>query len=368
MKRRNEGVDLLRCAAMLMIVVLHVMNHGGVLGAAVQGSPSYNAAWLLHCACFSAVNCYALISGYVGVKAEIRYRRIVSLWLQVVFYSALISLLLPLLIPDVAQRPIISAFFPVVHRNYWYFTAYFALFFLTPLINKGLAAMTETETKRLLIGIFAVFSVLGVLPYFNLFSAFEVEDIFHLGEGSSVIWLALLYIAGGCIRLHGFGKDVRAWKLWTAFAVSVLISWCFKLYVEQDAPQTLRPLLDGLALFYYPAPTTVIAAVCLLLLFSRVKTLPALPGKIVRFLTPSAFAVYLIHEHKLVRAGLISGRFASFAADGPLMLIIKALITALAIFLACCLIDQLRLLLFRALRIQQAVDWLADRGNVDAEE
>lgn len=368
MKRRNEGVDLLRCASMLMIVVLHVMNHGGVLNAAVRGTTSYNAAWLLHCACFCAVNCYALISGYVGVKADHRFRNIIPLWLQVVFYSVLISLLLPLLIPGVAQRPLISAFFPAVHRNYWYFTAYFALFFLMPLLNKGLAAMTEAEAKRLLIGLLAVFSVLGTLPYFNIFSAFEVQDVFLLNGGSSVIWLALMYIVGGCVRLHGFGKSIRAWKLWTGFGLSVLISWCFKLYVEQDAPQALRPLLDKLALFHYPAPTMVTAALCLLLLSSRAKILPSLPGKIVRFLAPSTFSVYLIHEHNMVRAGLISGRFAPFAADSPLLLIGKALITALAIFLACCLIDQLRLLLFKGLRLRQAVDWLADRSNADAAE
>lgn len=53
---------------------------------------------------------------------------------------------------------------------------------------------------------------------------------------------------------------------------------------------------------------------------------------------------------------------------GPLMLIVKALLTALAIFLACCLIDQLWRLLYRLLRIGPAIDWLANRAHADAEE
>ncbi|MBR6668219.1 MAG: acyltransferase family protein [Clostridia bacterium] len=67
MKKRNEGIDLLRCLAMLMVVVLHVLNHGGILESSARGMPVYNAAWLLRAAGTCAVNCYALISGYVGV-------------------------------------------------------------------------------------------------------------------------------------------------------------------------------------------------------------------------------------------------------------------------------------------------------------
>ena len=119
------------------------------------------------------------------------------------------------------------------------------------------------------------------------------------------------------------------------------------------------------ALFYYFSPTMVIAAVCLLLIFSRASKLPVLPGKIVRLLAPAAFSVYLIHEHPQVRAGLISGRFARYAAGNPLGMIAKVLFAALAIFAVCCMIDQLRLLLFRALRIRQALDWIADRGHAE---
>ena len=365
MNRRNEGIDLLRCVSMLMIVVLHVLNHGGILAVCTPGSTLYNAAWLLEFTSGCAVNCYALISGYVGVTARHRYRNIIALWLQVAFYAVLIALLLPLFISGAEQRPLIAAFLPVIHRYYWYFTAYFALFFLMPLMNKGIGAMTASEAKKLLTGLFAVFSGMSVLPYINVLDAVRMEDVFLLGEGYSVIWLLMMYIAGGCIRRHGFGESVRAWKLWTGFGLSVLAGWCFKLLVEQDAPEKIRALVEENALFYYFSPTMVIAAVCLLLIFSRASKLPVLPGKIVRLLAPAAFSVYLIHEHPQVRAGLISGRFARYAAGNPLGMIAKVLFAALAIFAVCCMIDQLRLLLFRALRIRQALDWIADRGHAE---
>lgn len=360
MKRRNEGIDLLRCWAMLMIIVLHVLNHGGILKAAVVGSTSYHGAWLLESAAYSAVNCYALIAGYVGVKAEYRYRRIIPLWLQVVFYSVVIALLQPLL-PGAEKVPFIVALLPVTHRHYWYFTCYFGLFFLMPLFNKAINSMNRMEAKRLLMGVLLVFCGMSMLPYFNLFKAIKTEDIFGLGDGYSVTWLALMYVVGGCIRVHGFGRRIRGWTLLTGYSLTVLVSWLFKLFVEEEASETLKPLLDANAFLNYPAVTTVMAALCLLLLFSRMKELPPLLGKIVGLVTPSTFAVYLIHEHRVVRSGLLAKRFESIAAAPPLELAGKVLLAAVLIFMVGVLIDLLRRHLFRMLRVGQTVDWLADR-------
>ena len=60
------GRDRLRMAAMFMVAVLHVLGAGGVLNSATPLSPDYVTAWLLETAAFCAVNCYALLSGYVG--------------------------------------------------------------------------------------------------------------------------------------------------------------------------------------------------------------------------------------------------------------------------------------------------------------
>lgn len=368
MQKRNEGIDLLRCVSMLMVAALHVLNHGGVLSAAAAGSTSYHAAWLLRSVASCAVNCYALISGYVGVRARFRFRNIIPLWLQVTFYSVLIALILPVFIPGVEQMPLIAAVFPVIHRHYWYFTAYFALFFLMPLINRGITVMSRTEAKKLMVTLLAVFSGLSILPYFNLFRAIKTEDIFVLGEGASVLWLAVLYIVGGCIRVHGFGRDIRAWALWAGYGSAVLISWLYKLHVEEDVSAALRPLLHTNTLLNNTAPTTLIAGLCLLLLFSRVKQLPELPARIVGFMAPSAFSVYLIHEHRMVRAGLIQNRFAGFGADSPLWLMGKVLLAAVVIFALGVLIDQLRRFLFRWLRVRQGVDWLADLLPADENE
>lgn len=65
-KKRNSGIELLRIIAMFSIVVLHIVGIGGINNAYPLHSAGYAAALLLRSVTFCSVNCYALISGYVG--------------------------------------------------------------------------------------------------------------------------------------------------------------------------------------------------------------------------------------------------------------------------------------------------------------
>ena len=63
-------------------------------------------------AAYCAVNCYGLISGYVGIYLKYRYTNIVILWLQVVLYSAGCTLVFYLLNPgSVGGLRLINSFF-----------------------------------------------------------------------------------------------------------------------------------------------------------------------------------------------------------------------------------------------------------------
>ena len=67
---RNYGIDLLRFVAMLGIVTLHILNHGGGLSAETDILRS-SVIWMIEIAAYPAVNCYALISGYTGYKLSL---------------------------------------------------------------------------------------------------------------------------------------------------------------------------------------------------------------------------------------------------------------------------------------------------------
>ena len=90
---RNYGLDSLRLLSMFMVTLLHVLGQGGVLKSTTPLSINYEVAWLLEIAAFCAVNCYVLISGYVSIDSTPKALNIVLLWLQVLFYSLVVTLL-----------------------------------------------------------------------------------------------------------------------------------------------------------------------------------------------------------------------------------------------------------------------------------
>ena len=87
-ENRNYGIDALRLFSMFLVVILHVLGRGGILGATNGGK--LFVCMILETAAFCSVDCFALISGYVSYSGEekpFRYSKYIHLWLQVVFYS-----------------------------------------------------------------------------------------------------------------------------------------------------------------------------------------------------------------------------------------------------------------------------------------
>ena len=86
--KRNPGIDFLRLLAMYLVVVYHLLFHGGILDAGQNSG----AAQLLRVLTLCAVDGFALISGYVGLREEkprFPVNRMARLWLQTLFYSLL---------------------------------------------------------------------------------------------------------------------------------------------------------------------------------------------------------------------------------------------------------------------------------------
>ena len=54
---RQLNLELLRILSMLMIVLMHLINHGGVLEWVEDGSPSYYLVWTLFGISNVAINC-----------------------------------------------------------------------------------------------------------------------------------------------------------------------------------------------------------------------------------------------------------------------------------------------------------------------
>lgn len=347
---RNYGIDLLRIVAMLMVTVLHVQGHGGVLEAAIGGAVYW--AYLLEAAAYCAVNCYGLISGYVGAGQRWRPAAFLALWCQVAFYSVGLTALDGVLHPGtVGAAELIRAAMPITFQgvDYWYFTAYAGVFFMMPLLNHILRTMPP---RRLLGG------CLVLVAGFSLLPTLLRQDVFVLREGYTALWLAVLYLVGGCCKQCGLLAGRKPRTLLLVYAGAVLLSWgqpFVRDFLNDRLPLYAKlgeRILEADANWLsYTSPTVLAAAVALLVLFAGM-SLPPLLQKVTAFAAPLSFSVYLIQNHPAVLASLMKGRFAAYAAlPGPLL--IPAVVgTAAGIYLVCLLLDALRAALFRAVHLK----------------
>ena len=101
------------------------------------------------------MNCYGLISGYVGVRSRFKLSNLVELWMRVLFYTIIkylnqnykkytiiITIFVAIKSPDsINWKQWLGAFFPVLSKQYWYFTAYTGAFMFFPILNLAFQIM-----------------------------------------------------------------------------------------------------------------------------------------------------------------------------------------------------------------------------------
>ena len=193
-KEKFYGIELLRILATFYIILLHVIGQGGIASAVGQGRIATAGCSLLLALAYPAVNCYALISGFVGCKSRFKLSRLLLLWISVVTVNLAVWGSFRLFAPSLAAHFSLSACFkPLINNEYWYVTAYFGLSVLTPALNAAVLNLPKKDFARMLIGFFALFVLLPVIAD---------KDLFWSHSGYSMLWLMLLYVTGAYFRLH----------------------------------------------------------------------------------------------------------------------------------------------------------------------
>lgn len=345
---RNYGIDALRMLAMLLVVVAHLLGPGGILEAVEFMSPQYKAAWLLEIIAYCSVNCYALISGYVGIHSKHRYHNIILLWMRVIFYTVGITAVFTVLFPgSVSIHDWTRALLPTLSGYYWYFTAYFALFMFLPMLNLAINRLSQKQLGAVAVSLIATFSLLQTLPG---------RDVF--GVSSNAWWLMILYVIGGYIGKYGLFKASGSGKLFLGYTGMILAMWLFKLIAEAGIIPALS-FLGGNYLIYHTSPFMLFAGIFLLLLFERLRTSQRI-NSIIKLFAPAAFSVYIIHGQPQIWNHLLEGNFSHYASLAVPLEVALVLLTAAAVYIVCSLIDLIRENIFRALKIKQHLARIED--------
>ena len=336
--RRSAGLDLLRLLAACGIIMIHVLGQGGAL---YTDNPTAELVpWFFGALSYGAVDCFALISGYVGQGRRVRFASLASLELQTLLYSVGITAVLQLL----SHGRIWLGFrdvFPTLTLRYWYFSAYTALFCLTPFLNRALASL---ERRPLLL------CSLGLVLVLSLADTTSSRDPFALEGGFCTLWLLALYLLGGFLGRFRPLDRLPGWALCLIWLFTLVLGWLIRYFHVEP----LEALAAG-----YTSPFTVLGACCLIALFSRLRLRRC--GGTITWLAGSSFALYVIHAHPRFSSWLLAGSLSGILTLSSPEQVGRILLRVGLVAGVCLLIDLPRRLIWRLLRVPERLSRLEER-------
>lgn len=225
-----------------------------------------------------------------------------------------------------------------MYKNYWFFSAYFGMFLLSPLLN----LLVQHLSLKYALAFLSVLLFLGTGP--------TTYDAFALSEGYSMIWLVFIYLTGAIIKKFKL-NELLSKKWWLIIALTAfLITWISKIAFHYSSITYFNNRSN--LLIKYVSPTIIIMAVALLCLFSKIKCNPSL-AKIISFFASSTFSVYLIHDNNYIRNHLMSKIHTFIGSYDFIYLTLFIIFMVLAVFVACILIDKIRIVIFKILKIEK---------------
>lgn len=330
---------------MFLIVMDHLLAHGGMLSAA-KGTTSIYLVTAVDVLCFWPVNAYALSTGVTGFHGKHDLSRLIYLYVQTIFYSAGIVILLYLL-GFCSMGEVLRDLFPLIGGRYWYFTAYFFLFLLMPYLDKLIDTVDH-------------FKLTVILSLLCLLNALSISgNIFYWNYGLSGSWLCILYLFGALLGKYRVAERISANVLLLVTAVCLLLSYLGYLIVPKLAMRLAGIHYGEYQFLKFTAPTILLSGIGIVLLFSKIQIKSRIMQKTLRLFSSLTFGVFLIHEDSVFVDAVYRDKLSTYLEHGALYAVGMLFIWSAALFIFCLAVDFLRSRLFALLKIDRLSNRLA---------
>ncbi len=297
-KKRETNFEFLRVIAMLMVVILHYLSHADVLlqlGVPKTGVSVFATA--IESLCIVAVNVWVLISGYFLSQSGFKLSRILQLICEVFFYTIAISIAMMIAgVYVVNDREslykAVQYIFPIESEHYWFVTAYVLMYVFAPAMNAAVRGLTRKQLKV---------TILGLLLFFSFIKS-VVPVLFPTDRcGYDFGWFLCVYLIAAYIRKYNVVLFYSAKKSLLVYLLSCLMIFVFSMGFHEINLQR------GGFIYYSSVPShynfifTLTGALGLFSFFRFCPMRENAAAKVIRYIAPLTFGVYLVHEHIEIR-------------------------------------------------------------------
>lgn len=329
-KKRDMNIELLRIIAMLMVITLHAIGNGLLFQNA--NLSTFNTLLLRFLDTFSltANGIFLLITGYYLIDKKMNLKKILSLWGRVILYSVLMYIICKSIgLPT----DIYNSFLPIMAGQYWFISAYIALYFLSPVINVLANKLNQKQYKYLLIILFIMLGVIRII--------FNPAGLFSSG----MLPVIMMYLLGGYVK-----KFVKVKPKQYYFTKYILLTILFVLiYIVL---QIVQNSVEDKQLYYrmtyivtyfreYNNLIIVAMTVLIFLKFKSINIKSNVINKIIALIAPSVFSIYIIHNNISIR-DIMWVTMGAQNYTGTWFFVAYLLLLIIGVFIACLLIDLVR--------------------------
>ena len=345
-KKRLTNLDLLKVISMIMIVCLHYLNFGGILQKATFSDGNFYIAQFIEQLCIVGVNCFILCSGYLMAKNHFRFSKLIYLWLQIISFTV-IFFIIALITKNgkFSLDALDGVFLPINARSYWYMSAYFAFYLLSPLLIWMNQKLTTNQLKKLVIALIVMFSI----------SPWQWTNI---DSGYHFVWFCILFFVAAYIRRADlFKRESKSY-----FGYYLLLTLI--LYVIEILVLLISKKVSAFGMFTvrrYCLILTLLSSLLLFAAFKNMKIKHERIGTFITFLSSLTLGVYLIHENEYVRDILWQKVVQPLNVFDKPYFILHLIGSVLAVFFVCAFLEYFRQLLFKFFNIPSLCDKLGDK-------
>lgn len=348
-KERMANLELMRMVSMLLVVVLHFIgksNQHPVLTRDSMALWEYGA-WALESLSIVAVNVYMLLSGYLLAESTFKPKRLLELWLQILFYSAGVGLVAAAFgyVPQegISIYYLAQLCLPVVTNHYWFMTAYIGMYLFLPILATGVKQLSKKQFQILLCILFSVFCGIKSVVPLKL-----TTDM----QGYDCIWYLCMALLAVYIRLYGmpfFQKKRNCILVYLAASAGIFAGSLLLRYVYLSTGR----LGDMVMVCYqYNHILVVLASLGFFHLFLHIRIKPGRISRIICTLAPYTLGVYLWHENIAIRYEWplwIQQKLPGGAVEG-VWWFVALVLGVLFVYCTGIVLDMVRSLLFKGIR------------------